>query len=451
MKIPMAPPDVQKLLQSLLDSPEGMRRFTQIVAGTQDPTPGGKYRHWDILRHLPPPEGLSSDEWWAAVKLARRSLYRELPLKDRNGVPFVYASVDAAHAMLHEIDRQGGGSLKGNDQVTDPQTRDTYLIKTLFEESITSSQLEGAATTRAVATEMLRLGRDPRDRSERMIYNNFQAMQFIRRLRGEQLTPSIVFELHRIVTQDTMPDEEAGRFRRPEEPIHIVDEVNRELHVPPKAEELPDRMAALCAFANERETTPFMHPVVRATLIHFWLAYDHPFLDGNGRTARALFYWSMADQGYWITEFLSISRVIKQAHGKYLRSFLYTETDDNDTTYFVLNQLRTTVRAIEALHEYLQRKQQELEETRAALERSRILRSLLNPRQVSLINHALKNPGHVYVIESHRNSHGVSYQTARTDLISLAEHGLLDEGKRGKKLTFTAPKDLKQRIARARR
>lgn len=451
MKLPMVPPDLDDLLGRLLRAPDGARMVEKIIDGMQDPAPEGKYRHWDILRHLTPPEDLTSEEWWAGVKLARRSLYRELPLCDRRGNPFVYATVDESLGMLHEIDRQGGGSLKGSDQVTDPRTRDTYLIKALFEEAITSSQLEGAATTRAVATEMLRLGQEPRDHSERMIYNNFQAMRFIRSLRGQPLTPSMVFELHRIVTSGTMPDEESGRFRRPHEPIHIVDEVERVLHVPPEAEELPSRMDALCQFANERDSVPFMHPVVRAIMAYFWLAYDHPFLDGNGRTARALFYWSMAEQGYWITEFLSISRVIKQAHGKYLRAFLYTETDDNDATYFVLNQLRTTVKAIEALHEYLQRKAAELEETRVALDRSRVMRSLLNPRQVALLNHASKNPGHVYVIESHQRSHGVAYQTARTDLLTLAALGLLDKGKRGRALTFMAPPDLKRRIAAARR
>lgn len=443
----MTPPDAMATLQEVMGGPDGQDRLAMILSMAGDPAPGGKYRHWDILRHLPPPKDLTSEEWWAGVKLARRTLYRPLPMRDRNGVPFVYATVDASLGMLHEIDRQGGGSLKGSDQVTDPQTRDTYLIKTLFEEAITSSQLEGAATTRAVAKEMLRTGREPKDRGERMIHNNFRAMQFIRQMRGEPLTPSIVFELHRIVTRGTMPDEETGRFRRPDEPIHIVDDGDRVLHVPPYAEELAPRLARLCEFANERNSVPFLHPVVRAILIHFWLAYDHPFLDGNGRTARALFYWSMAEQGYWITEFLSISRVIKQAHGKYNRAFLYTETDENDATYFILNQLRTTVKALEALHEYLHRKAMELEETRAALARSRVMRTLLNPRQVGLVNHALKNPGYTYVIESHRGSHGVSYQTARTDLLSLADLKLLDQGKQGRTLVFKAPEDLRRRLA----
>lgn len=447
MKPPLVPPVTADLLRNLLSDAKGRARYARIMIAGIDPAPNGKYRHWDILRHLVPPEGLSTEEWWLGIKSARRPLYRQLPLRDSHGVPFRYAFVDAALSMLHEVDKQASGAIKGSDQVTDPQTRDTYLIRSLVEEAITSSQLEGASTTREVAKEMLQRGRAPQDRSEQMIYNNYQAMQFIRRLRGQPLTASTVFQLHRILTDKTLSDQEAGRFRRPEEPVHVVDEAGRILHVPPKAEELSKRMEALCRFANERNGKPFMHPVVRAILTHFWLAYDHPFIDGNGRTARALFYWSMAEQGYWLCEFISISRVIKKAHGRYTRAFLYSESDENDATYFVLNQLRTTVRAIEALHIYLARKTQELAETKKMIQSSRVLSAMLNHRQLALVNHGIKNPGFVYLIESHRRSHDISYQTARTDLLDLAGTGLLEQKKKGKAFVFIAPPDLKQRLA----
>jgi Fic family protein len=61
-------------------------------------------------------------------------------------------------------------------------------------------------------------------------------------------------------------------------------------HTPPPAAELPARLEAMCDFANSKTPDTFIHPVVRGIFLHFWLAYDHPFVDGNGRTARALFY-----------------------------------------------------------------------------------------------------------------------------------------------------------------
>jgi len=94
----------------------------------------------------------------------------------------------------------------------------------------------------------------------------------------------------------------------------------------------------------------FIPPIIRAILLHFTLAYDHPFVDGNGRVARALFYWSALSGGYRLLEFVSISRVLRQAPAKYARSYLFTETDDSDVTYFIVHRLATVIRAIDEFH-----------------------------------------------------------------------------------------------------
>lgn len=448
MKIPATPPPLRELYQAALQR-GGEAGYIDLVTRPIGPAPEGKYRHWDIVRHLEPPDDLTPEEWWLAIKLARHHLYQELPLRDRGGSPFRYATPDIVLRLLHQIDREAGGAIRGTGLAINPRTRDTYLIRSLFEESITSSQLEGAATTREVAKEMLREGRRPRDRSEQMIYNNFQALQFIRTLGDSPLTESIILELQKILTEDTLDDPgAAGRLRSETEPVHVVDEKGEILHTPPDARELPDRLGRLCAFANSTDDSSFVHPVIRAVLLHFWMAYDHPFIDGNGRTARALFYWSMARQGYWLCEYLSISRIILNAPAEYARSFLYTETDDNDVTYFIVHHLHVMSRAIEELHTYLERKAQELHETESLLRQSRALREILNHRQLAVVNHALKNPYFRYTFDSHRGSHEISYQTARTDLLTLAKHGLLDRSKDGKMFVFIAPPDLHERIAK---
>src|SRR5688500_8569447 len=137
----------------------------------------------------------------------------------------------------------------------------------------------------------------------------------------------------------------------------------------------------MCAFANGQSPEHFVHPVVRAIILHFWLAYDHPFVDGNGRTARALFYWSMSHREYWLCEFLSISRIIKRRPSRYARSFLFTESDENDATYFIMSQLTVISRAITHLHAYLSRHVEELNRTKKFIQQSSELRSLLNHRQ----------------------------------------------------------------------
>lgn len=230
--------------------------------------------------------------------------------------------------------------------------------------------------------------------------------------------------------------------------MNVVD--NRDgilLHEAPSHTELPERLERLCAFANAAaESAPFVHPVVRAILLHFMIGYDHPFADGNGRTARALFYWSMARSGYWLMEFLSISQILRRAPRQYVRAYLHTETDRNDTTYFVLHQLDTIRRSIAALHEYLARKIQEQRDAERLLASAGHLRGRLNHRQVALLTHALRHSDEPYRIAKHQSVHNVVYQTARSDLLDLGSLGLLEKVKQGNAFVFYPAEDLPGRI-----
>lgn len=349
---------------------------------------------------------------------------------------------------LHHIDRDAAGEISSAAAVTTPEYRDRYLRHSLIEEAITSSQLEGASTTRQAAKSMLRENRKPRDRSERMIFNNYRAMEMIRDIKTGPLTPARIIELHRFLTEDTLDDPaDAGRLRESDD-VRVEDHRDGTIiHQPPRAAELPERLERLCQFANDDEKGgPFVHPVMRAILIHFMIGYDHPFVDGNGRTARALFYWSMARQGYWLMEFLSISHIIRKAPAQYVRAYLHTETDDNDTTYFIIHQLEVIRKSISALHEYLDRTVREQRATARLLASSRKLRDKLNHRQIALLTHALKHPGERYRIEGHQRSHVVVYETARSDLLGLARLGLVAKSQSGRAFVFTAPNDLRKRI-----
>jgi Fic family protein len=367
-------------------------------------------------------------------------------LLDTKGGNFHYCLVDQILEKLPVIDSLANGVIGFGAQVVNSDQRDRYLISSLMEEAITSSQLEGAATTRKDAVNMLRSGRAPRDRSEQMIVNNYQAMQQIIRFKDDRITPEKLCELHRLVTENTLDNPDAaGRIQLPnEERIAVWDEQDGTvLHTPPPAQELPTRLQALCDFANTaQQEGKYLHPVVRAIILHFWLAYDHPFEDGNGRTARALFYWSMLRQGYWLFEYISISSLIKKAPATYGRAFLYTESDDNDLTYFIVHQIQIIERAIQALAYYIERKTKELNNVDRHLKNIQIL----NHRQKALIGHALKNPQTVYSIESHQRSHNIAYATSRADLLAMLEQGLLDQFKVGKGLRFRPAAGLEKKL-----
>ncbi|OYY92677.1 MAG: filamentation induced by cAMP protein fic [Hydrogenophilales bacterium 28-61-23] len=444
MRLPEPAPSLESVFAQLL--PTRMEAVIQHV----NPLPAGKYLHWDELRRRSVPDGLTHAEWWAAVTLARVSSFQQLPLLDKDGAPFVFATPSPVAIDLHHIDRDAAGQIRAAGDAPLQEDSQRYLIGSLIEEAITSSQLEGASTTRKVAAAMLRSGRKPRDLSEKMIFNNYRAMAHLRSLRAVKLTPEHVLELHRMLTEDTLEDpEDAGRYRRDDE-VHVVDaRDNTLLHAPPPHAELPERMRRLCDFANADETSlPFVHPVPRAILLHFMIGYDHPFADGNGRTARALFYWSMAKSGYWLMEYTSISHILRKAPAQYMRAYLHTETDKNDTTYFLLHQLQTIRQAIAALHAYVAKKSREQQETERMLASSPNLRGRFNHRQTTLLNHALRNAGEAYRVDAHQRSHAVVYQTARQDLLALETMGLLEKTKQGNAFVFYAPADLRERLAR---
>lgn len=438
MRRPRIPPNESDLKNGL-----ERERWLAVVDGVHEPTVGEKYLHWDELRHRGAPDGLTHEEWWLGLKLSRRPLLRPIPLNDSGGLPFVVGIHERTVSVLYALERrlrQGGLSEPLTDEtwIAGQDANDDLLrrvqIRNLREEGISTSLLEGAPTTKPRAREMFRSQQRPRDRGERMILNSYNALRHVLEIGGAPLTPEGVMELHEIVTIGTLdvPDG-AGRFRRADERIEVIDARDNEvMHAPPPAKELPSRLQMMCDFANGETPKHFLHPIVRSILLHFWLAYDHPFVDGNGRCARALFYWSMFHYEFFATRFISISDLLHRAPTRYARAFLFTETDENDATYFLIHQLSIIEKAIEDLESHLKR---EGESRRMVLGHPELTAGL-NQRQIDLVAHALRHPDARYDIRQHVTKYDVVYQTARTDLLDLAEKGLMTKRKIGRAFYF---------------
>lgn len=440
MRIPKTPPNMAEILKAIGADPDRLFAISRMVTS---PYVSGKYLHWDKLAYYSPPGDLSHQEWWFGLKLKRDG--QEIPLRDKAGEPFHFTLSGTLQKSLREIDLYGGGPPHALAPVNkDVQNR--YLVRSLIEEAFTSSQLEGAASTRIIAKELARGEREPMDRGERMILNNYRTMLHILKIKNEPLTKELIFDIQRWITEEALDDPSGvGRFRRPDERIAVHDAYGSILHEPPRASELDERMEALCAFANDGgdgEAAFFIHPVIRSMILHFQLAYDHPFVDGNGRTARALFYWSMLKHGYGLFEFVSISQAILKSATQYGRAFLETETDGNDLTYFLIYHAQVVNRAIRDLNQYIERRTAELQALEAEL------RGLthLNNRQRDLVFHAIRHPDYEYTVESHRASHNVSRATADNDLRELVKLGLLRESRRDRAKRLTAAPDLERRL-----
>jgi Fic family protein len=398
-----------------------------------------RYLHWDKLRHLKTPDKFDDiDQYWHFIKFSRLQQQKKLPFSE----DFSFVLTDDIQKNLHEIDSKMRGSLEAKNI---DNNKDRYIVRSLIDEAISSSQLEGAATTRKVAREMLKHNKTPEDHSQKMIYNNYHAIKFINEHKQDELTPSLILQLHTIVTKGTMDNSEVGKLRRDNE-VNVIDNSTQTiLHHPPDFQELPSRLKVLCDFANGSAPDYFVHPIIRAIVVHFALAYDHPFADGNGRTTRALFYWVILKNNYWLFQYITLSRYIKKAQVQYGESFLMVESDEFDLTYFINSQLKFITQSIAGLFDYVDEKQQQQQQALNLLG-NYLSNGKVNSRQAMVIQHALKYPGSVYTIAGHKISQSISYQTAKTDLVGLSALNLLQHAKQGRAFVFIAPNDLEQRI-----
>ena len=194
------------------------------------------------------------------------------------------------------------------------------------------------------------------------------------------------------------------------------------VHTPPPYQELPEFVEELCRYFNETDAKVFVHPIIRGIIIHFMIAYMHPFVDGNGRTARALFYWYMLKQGYWLMEYMSVSRVIASSKKSYEKAYQYVESDFMDVGYFIMYNLKVLDKAFKQLQAYIKKKQDEKMLANTFLQLGDI-----NERQAQIIRMFIDNPNEVLTVKDVQAKFLITPTTAKSDLMGLVQRGLLAE------------------------
>lgn len=439
MRFPARPPAVWATLLNPGD-------LQKIVAYMAPALPDGRYLHWDDLRRRPPPEGLTIEEWWTAQKLARHSARVVVPeFTDEHGRPFWFSRLNAIERATHQLDRRDAAR-EILEAMGDEPVRREYRFDQLIEEAINSSLIEGAKlTTRALAKAVIRDGRKPSSRGERMVVNNYNAMVRLLDIADRTLTLDDLLEIHAILGAEALdvPGSE-GRLRTDSDNVRVEDAATGDVwFTPSPASELRHRLNALVSFANGDADGPFLHPLLRAIILHFWMAYLHPFVDGNGRIARALFYWQMLRAKYDFAQYLSISGPIDRSRRSYYRAFVHTETDEGDLTYFLLHQLRVLEGATKDLLLHLRERTESLQRLSHALSRA----TALNYRQQAVLSHLVRTSHIGVTVVGHAKSHRVSYLTARRDLQELEKAGLLRRVRSGREDRYFPTEELARRFA----
>jgi Fic family protein len=425
-----------------------------LISKYQATNPKGQYLHWHDFKWRVE-KGDKDVDAWTAVKMARKSITRDLVTLQAEGDKiFSYCVPNSLFAQLHSIDTMAGGGKKISDgSLISSDDKNRYLVKSLMiEEAITSSQLEGASTTREIAKEMIQKGLEPKDKSQQMILNNYLLMKKALEKKDEDLSIELILELHEIATRKAIENHAAcGEFRQSDN-IVISNLYNENTFYPPAHETIVPRLTNLCEFANiehsQNDPNNFIHPIVKAIILHFMIGYIHPFGDGNGRTARAIFYWSILKSGYWLFEYVSISKLIQDKRNDYDKSFIYTETDDFDLTYFIYNQVETIDKAVNLLYEHIEKKQRDFYNFIGWVENNPIAKKLKR-EQLEILKEAVKSPGREFTANQVADDFGVSINTARNYLNKLVSEELLVQAKTksGKTVVYLAPVSLRSKLS----
>jgi len=431
MRIPQKPPKLNDLWKGDVSKITSLLHNKDIIEFIADVNK--RYLHWDELRYKKIPQGVKPEYVWALIKMFRSESYKKLSFANYK---FNYSLLDDTLKSLHALDKGSAGYLESESEFMNIEGKDRYIISSLMEEAIASSQLEGAVTTHKVAKEILKSNKKARDYSERMIINDYKTMQKIIKIKNENLTPEIILEIHKEITEDTLKDKShEGSFREDNEVV-VGDNLDIEkiYHIPPDYQEVNKLMVEFCKFANE-DNGQFIHPIIKGIILHYLIGYIHPFNDGNGRTARTIFYWYVIKKGYWLFEFMSISRILLRSKTKYGLAYLYTESDD-DLTYFIKYNIAAVEEAFNEMKDYINRKQKEQSEAMKFIKEVKEI----NLRQAEIIKELMKNPKDIITIADVKNTYGVAYDTARNDLLHLVELDYLEKTQIKKKFVFRLKK-----------
>lgn len=166
-------------------------------------------------------------------------------------------------------------------------------------------------------------------------------------------------------------------------------------------------------------------------MLHFWFAYLHPFVDGNGRLARCLFYWYLAKNDLGMFTFYPLSTVIKNSRNQYSKAYLYTEQDNYDLNYFIDYNLRKIAEAKKLFENYIIKKSMEEKNIDSI-----VLEKNLNIRQEQILKNINANKFSFITLKSYRNIFDISKPTAIKDLKELENKNILKTKKVGREIRY---------------
>lgn len=144
------------------------------------------------------------------------------------------------------------------------------------------------------------------------------------------IAEEIFLEIHRLTVKDILPDSSAGDYRK----IRVVvgnPKTGNITYTPPEPETVPLLTRSLLELLNSAEALDLM-PAVQAGIAHYEIARIHPFLDGNGRTARALSTLILTKRGFDTKKFFALEEYYNENRQAYYSALADADTKGGELT-----------------------------------------------------------------------------------------------------------------------
>lgn len=259
------------------------------------------------------------------IALLQDGFYRSLPLYDFHGNPVVYLE-NAAQLRLSAA----------KILLTPQNSAQLYGTQAMEREILSTFTIEQIDTSRSSVRRILS-GYAPTNEREQRIYGMKRGLEFIADP-SNKINEETIYQLYLMVIGAFLPKEDqllpGQRYRH--DHVYIIGDKLEHTGLP--WNKLASYMEQLVAFIQQDSS---INDLWKAALIHFYLAYLHPYFDGNGRMARLLHLWYLVQQGYSSALFVPLSEYIERSRKKYYDAFSLVEQNARisgvlDVTPFLL-------------------------------------------------------------------------------------------------------------------
>lgn len=175
-----------------------------------------------------------------------------------------------------------------------------------------------------------------RDRDIQEVLNYRKVMDYIDQISNSnsQITidENLILTLHRMTVEKIMPPEKVGKLRDTQ--VVVKNSLTGEVSFrPPPSTAIPAEVEELLEFINNKDSD--VHPVLKAGIVHYELVRIHPFVDGNGRVARALSTLILFLEGYDIRRFFSLEEYFDSDALDYYEALKSVQRFDGDLSVWL--------------------------------------------------------------------------------------------------------------------